>query len=494
MQLSREECLRRFHERDPKHDGSFVVGVTSTGIYCLPSCPARRPKPENVRFFASEDPAREAGLRACRRCRPDQFYSDFDPDRERIEALAARVRRRPADFASAGALARAAGVGHTKLNELFHRELHDTPAAYLQRARVRAAARALVRGSAVTAAGLDAGFESASAYHEAFRRHMALAPGAYAKLGREFTLRLPPDYRPEDLFGLFGRDVQGRTERIETSPTRGGRATRRAAKALVVNGQALRLELTFTPTRVRCTFHGGRASRGLAARVHEAALRMIGLDTDPGPFERRALRGRGSAAATGMRTLVRRRPGLRIPQTSDAFEGLVWVIVGQQVNLSFASTCRARLIELAGRPLADDFVAHPTADEVAALDYDDLMPLQFSRRKAEYVIDTARQVAAGELDLEGLRHATVGRTRATLSAVRGLGPWSIQYLLMRSFGYQDCVPVGDAALRNALRRFYELEHAPDADETLACMAPFAPYRSFATFHLWRSLADHGDDA
>ena len=88
-----------------------------------------------------------------------------------------------------------------------------------------------------------------------------------------------------------------------------------------------------------------------------------------------------------------------------------------------------------------------------------------------------------------MRERSVGTTKETLSQIRGLGPWSIQYLLMRSFGFEDCVPVGDAALVNALQRFYDLDARPGPEETQRLMEPFAPYRSFAAFHLWRSLAD-----
>lgn len=480
MPLVREECLRRFHERDHAHDGAFVVGVTSTGIYCLPSCSARKPRPENVLFFEDEEGARSAGLRACKRCRPDHFYRRYDPERERVEALAAAVRERPGAFEGVADMARQAGVGVTKLGELLRRELHASPAAFLQRARVAEAARRLLESRAsVLEVALAAGFESSSAFHEAFRRRMRLSPGAYRKLATEraFTLALPADYRPEDLFGLFGRDASGRTERVDG---------RRAVKALLLEGRAARLELSFSAARVRCEVVGGplvRVTRAMMAAAHASALGMLGLSLDPEPFERRATRW------PGLRALVRRRPGLRIPQTADAFEGLVWVVVGQQVNLSFASTCRERLIELVGEDAGEGFLAHPSPAAVARLDHADLTRRQFSHRKAEYVIDTARAIASGALALETLGERSAGAVREALGAVRGLGPWSVNYLLMRSFAFEDCVPLGDAALVAALERFFGLSGRPDARETERLMAPFAPHRSFATFHLWKSLGD-----
>ncbi|HEV7518189.1 MAG TPA: Ada metal-binding domain-containing protein, partial [Thermoanaerobaculia bacterium] len=116
--LTRELMLSRARARDRAYDGRFLTGVLSTGIYCLPSCPARPPKEENMRFFASEEAARAARLRPCRRCRPDLFYRDEDPDLSLVADLASRMRREPGAFPDAAALAAASGVGATKLNLL----------------------------------------------------------------------------------------------------------------------------------------------------------------------------------------------------------------------------------------------------------------------------------------------------------------------------------------------------------------------------------------
>jgi AraC family transcriptional regulator of adaptative response / DNA-3-methyladenine glycosylase II len=193
MTLTHDEMMARFYGRDRTANGRFLTGVLTTGIYCLPSCTARKPRPENVRFFGSEDEARTAGLRPCRRCRPDHFYQEYDPDLHLLATLLAEVRRGPAAFADAAALVSASGIGATKLNALFRRHHHTTPAAFLARERVRAACRVLAEGAGATGAAYAAGFESLSAFHENFRRHTALTPGEYRRLGSSdaFTLTLP---------------------------------------------------------------------------------------------------------------------------------------------------------------------------------------------------------------------------------------------------------------------------------------------------------------
>lgn len=289
----------------------------------------------------------------------------------------------------------------------------------------------------------------------------------------ELRLALPAGFSSDDVFGLFGRDADGRTERIE------GQCL---TKALLSEGRPVRMELRFTARQVRVAIQArGKVSAAMREDVRSKVRRMLGLAQDPTQFEEHVLQ------SAKLRPLIGSNRGLRIPQTVNVFEALVWVIVGQQVNLSFAGTCRSRLIVRTGQAAGQGFVAHPTPEEVATLDYADLVELQFSRRKAEYMIDTARLIAAGELDLEGLEALSDEAIVERLSRIRGLGPWSINYLLLRALGRQDCVPVGDAGLVVALQRFFGLEARPDAKETLRLMEPFAPYRSLATFHLWKSL-------
>lgn len=475
--LSREEMLARSRARDRALDGRVLVGVTSTGIYCLPSCPARKPKPENTAFFESEPEARRAGLRPCKRCRPDRFLRGHDPELELAASLAQRVRRAPGEFTDVASLAAAAGIGATKLGELLRRYFHTTPADFLVQARVRVAASELAQSSRkLVDVALDAGFESSSTFHENFRRLMALTPAAWRGVGESdgFVLGLPDGFRRDDVLAHFGRDPAGATERVSGS---------RAEKALVLDGTPVRLSFEFSAARVRVRVLARTRPRPeLMRAAHPLALRVLGLRGDPDAFERRARRA-------GFARLVSRRPGLRIPQTADAFEGLLWVVVGQQVNVAFASLCRSRLIELCRMDAGDGLLAHPTAREVAQLDYDALTGLQFSRSKAEFVIDAARQITGGELDLEGLRDEPAARVEKRLSDVRGLGPWSVQYLLMKSYGLADCVPVGDSGLATALQRFFDLDERPDPGRMRKLMEPFAPHRSFATLHLWKTLGD-----
>ena len=463
--------------RDGRFDGKFLVGVLSTGIYCLPSCPARPPRPENVRVLPDEAAALAAGLRPCKRCRPDLFYRGEDADEALFAALAERVRAAPERFPSTAALARACGVSASKLASLVREHAHLTPAAWLKRERVRAACRLLLETrTKVVAVGEVAGFESESAFHRQFLAITRMTPGAYRALAdaRVFMLQLPAGYRASEVLAYHGRDPESRSERVEGN---------RIHKALVTEDGGVVLELALERGAAWCSVH---ASRTLGARsmqaLHTVAVRMLGLTTDVVPFETRTSREPRFAE------LIARRRALRLPLTATGFDALCWAIIGQQINLAFASALRRELLELAG-PKVDGLRAHPSPAEVARLDPAELARRRYSRSKAEDLLTAARAAASGELDPERLGEGSAAAAERALTQLRGVGTWTARYVLMRGAGFADCAPVGDVALAAALARLYGMDERPKPAEVEVLMRPFSPYRSLATFHLWQSLRD-----
>src|SRR6266705_3436954 len=130
-----------FLRRDAADNGKFIVGVVTTGIYCLPSCPAKRPLRKNIRFFRTPDEAKATGLRACLRCRPEYFYRGAEWHENLFEETTARMRRDPAAFAGTQDIAKACGLARTALNDLFRQHAHESPAAFLRRVRLDRAMR-----------------------------------------------------------------------------------------------------------------------------------------------------------------------------------------------------------------------------------------------------------------------------------------------------------------------------------------------------------------
>ena len=466
--------LDRFLAGDGAYDGRFLAGVSTTGIYCLPSCRARKPRAENIRFYRTPAEAEADGLRPCRRCRPDLFHLHRDPEREALRQAAAKAWEAPEIFPTVYALAQALPMSQTQLNEAFHRHYHKSAGRFLTEARVDKARRLLATTrDTVVDIGAASGYDSLSSFNANFRRLTGLCPSDYRSLpGRQsFTLALSGE-RILDSLRFQGRDLRSLCERFSGNTL---------TKAAMIGDVPAALELSAAGEAVDCrVIVPGPAQIDMFA-AHAVTLRLLGLAPDPAPFERMAARH------ARLRPLVERRRGLLIPQTATIFEGLTWAIIGQQINLPFTFELRRRLVRLAGQALGDGLFVHPAPPAVAALDYGDLERLSFSRRKAEYLIDLARSIADGSLALEPRPELTVGEIQEGLLRRRGIGVWTSNYLGMRSYGFADCAPLGDTGLAAGLQAWLHLPGRPDAAETERLLEEYRPFRSFVTFHLWQAM-------
>jgi AraC family transcriptional regulator of adaptative response / DNA-3-methyladenine glycosylase II len=454
-----------FLRRDPANNGRFLTGVLSTGIYCLPSCPARRPLRQNVRFFKTPEEAVSTGLRPCLRCHPDAFYRGEEWHENLFEQTAARARNNPASFRDIADLARVSGLSRTALNQLFRNHAQESPAAFLRRTRVDFAARLLASGSRPLDAAAAAGFGSSSTFHQQFAAWTAMTPAAFAELrtAKTFTLQLPTDYAIAPVLSFHGRDPNAISERVTSDSI---------TKCM---GSGI-LEIRFVGTSAIC-----RADGLDTIDAHRIAIRMLGLGQDAAGFARQF------ATDPLLGPLILQRPGLRIPQTSTPWEGLAWAIIGQQIGLNFAISMRSRLIALAGTRHPSGLISHPDPAAVARLEPADLRALQFSKSKADYLLEAARRIAAGEIDLNNLRNLSAKHAARLLGTLRGVGPWTIDYVFLRGLGFPDSFPSGDAGIAQAIQRLTGTR--PPDKEIRALAERFAPYRSLAAAHLWASLQD-----
>ena len=278
----------------------------------------------------------------------------------------------------------------------------------------------------------------------------------------------------------LARDPDNLAERVE-----GSTYTRWLEEA----GQAVQIHLHLGDLACRLTLPAGSPP---ALRV-ACALRvrtMLGLGQPLAAFTR-AL---GRHAVLG--PLIRALPGIRVPQVPTLWEGLCWAIVGQQINLAFAYQLRNGLIALghgltpgnAGREAGETApLPFPTPAQVLAIGESGWRAARFSRQKQSYLCEVAGKFAQGELDGSTLASLPPEEAAERLIAVRGLGPWSVNYALLRALGQMDALPVGDAGLKNALHRLFALATPPAPAEQAALMEPFRPYRGLATYYLWKSL-------
>jgi AraC family transcriptional regulator of adaptative response / DNA-3-methyladenine glycosylase II len=471
-------CYRALGARDPRFDGWFFTAVTSTGIYCRPSCPARTPHPEHVRFYPSAAACQQAGFRACKRCRPDA--APGSPEWNSRGDVVARAMRLIADGVidreGVPGLAAALGYSVRQLQRVVAAELGAGPLA-LARAQRAQAARTLIETSSLpmTDVAFAAGFESIRQFNATVRAVFDLTPTELRRRAvRSGTsrrarptgngLRLKLSFRrplsPENLFGHLAATAIPGVEEIR------GRTYRRTLRLPFGAGI---VELTPEPDHVACRLRLTDL-RDLSAAIARCRW-LLDLDADP-----LAIDGQ-MAEDPRLAPLIAQAPGRRVPRTVDGAEMAIRAVLGQQISTAAARTHAARLAARYGEPVSDPdgTLTHVFPESAALSEVELSMPA--GRRATVHALLGA--LRSGELDLSpgGDR----GRARAALEALPGIGPWTSEVIAMRALGDPDAFPATDLGVR----RGAEALGLPGARSALIAYAErWRPWRAYAAQHLW----------
>jgi AraC family transcriptional regulator of adaptative response / DNA-3-methyladenine glycosylase II len=474
IHLDADRCYRAAQSRDERFDGWFYIAVRTTGIYCRPSCPAVTPKRTNVDFYPSAAAAQQRGFRACKRCRPDA--APGSPEWDLRSDLVARAMRLIADGVidrdGVDGLSRRLGYSTRHLNRLLTDELGAGPLA-LARSQRAQTARVLIETTDMTMTDIAfaAGFGSVRQFNDTVREVFAGAPSDLrARAGNgvptgttgAVSVRLPvrgPFAGAQLLDFLAHRAVPGveswdgdTYERALTLPRGHGAVAIRLADG-----------------HVAATFRLADW-RDLAPAVGRVR-RLLDLDADPIAIDETL------ALDAALAPLVAATPGLRAAGSVDPAETLVRAVIGQQVSVAGARTVTGRLTRSISEPLT---VGHPTLTHVfpsmeRLAEADPAMfPMPVAR--AATLQRVGRLVADGDLVID----TGIDRTEATerLVAVKGIGPWTAQYVAMRGLGDPDIFLATDLGVKHALI-------AIGLDRTAA--ERWRPWRTYAMHHLWNSL-------
>lgn len=482
MELNFDHCYKSIQSRDARFDGHFFSAVTSTGIYCRPVCPAQTPQPQNVRFYASATAAEAGGFRACRRCRPES--APGSPDWNVRADLVGRALRLIAegvvDHDGIDGLAQRLAVSTRHL----HRELVAAVGAgplALARTRRAQTARLLIDQTALalTEIAFASGFSSIRQFNETMQMIFGCPPGELRRRERAadagrgsvvLRLRYRPPLAAEALLAHFAHRALPAIEAVA-----GGVYRRTMALGRAVGSVEIEPVTKTNDVLVRLRLDDLRDLGMIVQRCRQ----LFELDVDPTPV----------AEVLGtdptMATLIRARPGLRVPGAIDGWELAARAILGQQVSLVGAQTLGNRLVRALGAPLEAPVggLTHlfPTPAAVAEAD---LAGLGILPARQEALGALAQAVANGTLILDrGVeREETVRR----LEALPGVGPWTAAYVAMRALGDPDAFPVTDLALRRAAGR---LGLGTDNRALLARAESWRPWRAYAAMYLWSSLTD-----
>ena len=472
-----------YASRDPRFDGVFYIGVTSTGIYCRPVCTAKTPKAANCRFFASAEAAEKANFRPCLRCRPELAPGNAPvDDAHRIANLIAyRIEEGMLDDgAGLESISTQFGWSSRQIRRIVTRELGVSPIELVLTRRLLLAKQLLTETVLpIIDVAYASGFSSVRRFNDAFSTRYGMPPSRFrratdsdavvATTVGSFTLQLT--YRPPFDWSAMLRFLSARaTNGVESvaddaylRTVQLGKHTGWIRVRHAPEKRALLVELTHSLTPVLPALLGRlRRLFDLSARpdIIAAQLAQDALLADS----------------------VARQPGLRVPGAFDGFELAVRAVLGQQISVKGATTLAGRFAAAFGDPIETPHSGltrlSPSATRIASVQPQELAALGIVQTRARTLIVLAKEMESGRLKLEA--GAPPEATIEQLVALPGIGAWTAQYIAMRALRWPDAFPKEDVALRNALGGVT----AARADEL---SQPWRPWRSYATLHLWQSL-------
>lgn len=479
-----EACYRAVKSRDHRFDGVFYTGVTSTGIYCRPSCPAATPAQRNVTFHRSAAAAQAAGFRACKRCLPDA--TPGSPEWDVAADAAGRAMRLVNDgvVEREGVEGLAARVGYTPrhLHRMLAAELGAGPLA-LARARRAHNARILIETTPMRFADVAfaSGFASVRQFNDTVREVYAATPtalrarrGPVATTAGGLELRLPvrAPYAGREVLRFLAAHLVADVEAAGPDWYE---------RTLLLPHGSGRVRLTFAdhetgPAHVGCRLVVDDL-RDVGVAV-ERCRRLLDADSDPLAVDDEL------AGDPTMAALVRRRPGLRVPGSVDGDETAIRAVLGQQISLAGAISLTGKLVaRYGGRTSGDPGDApgrlFPSAEVLAGVDPAEL-PMPRARGRA--LVGLCAALANGDVRLD--RGADRADVRGRLLALPGIGPWTADYVAMRALGDPDVFLPTDVGVRRAL---VGLGLPGDAAAAQDLSRHWRPWRSYGLLHLWSTL-------
>jgi len=258
----------------------------------------------------------------------------------------------------------------------------------------------------------------------------------------------------------------------------------RIEKAIRVNGAVIIFSIRYDKDELLVEFLNTKVTVAQATEVVKYIREWLDLDTDLKPFYAMCQKDKL------LKGLVKNFYGYRIVGQPDLFESIVWAVLGQQINVQFAYTLKQKFVERYGESLTlkeETYYLFPAASVVAQLTEAQLLALQFSRQKAAYTINIAKAFAEGVVSKEKLVGLSLRQAKDLLMEIKGIGNWTANYALMKTFRHADAFPLEDAGIHNAIKNLKKLTKKPSLEEVKKVYKKYKGWEAYATLYLWKSL-------
>jgi DNA-3-methyladenine glycosylase II len=288
-------------------------------------------------------------------------------------------------------------------------------------------------------------------------------------------LPVPEEFSYEMNFQFLERSPRELLHRVED---------RSVVKLIKMGDEKILFRIKAGEQKLILEFLNGSPSPSGKEYVRKYVTEWFDLENDLKPFYKLA------AGDKLLKDLITKYFGYRIIGQPDLFESIVWAVLGQQINLQFAYTLKQRFVEQFGERLFwkdQSYFLFPEAKLVAGLTNDHLLPLQFSRQKSLYTIIIAEAFASGEISKEKLKGLPLVEAKERLMKIKGVGNWTANYALMKTFRYPDAFPLEDAGVHNAIKNLKAMDRKPTLEEVKKLFKKYKGWEAYATLYLWKSL-------
>ena len=447
--------------RDARFDGKFFVAVKTTGIYCRPICPAPPPKEPNVVYFQSTIEAQNAGFRPCLRCRPESApqSSAWLGSEAILHKAIQRIQSGALNQQTIAQFSESIGISDRYLRKIFQQHLGTSPLHYANHYRLMIAKQLLHQTQlSMMDIALSSGFNSVRRFNDSFKQVMHLSPSklrnksSALKTASNISLKLcyRPPYNWQQMQAFLKQRELPLIEKVDKESY---------SRTFMINQSS----------GYFCAHHDTKHNAfNLTIQLQDIAQLMpaiarikkvLDLDSDITTIENHL------AKDQQLKPLLTQ--GLRLPACWDTFEAGIKAILGQQVSVKAAYGHTHQLIEKLGSNTNTGMKLFPTPEQVAKAD---LSFLKMPNRRKQTLIDFATWFLKKEQQEEDFELSDILK-------IKGIGPWSYEYIKLRSGADSDAFPEKDLGVQKALSALQIYDSKK-----------WSPWRSYATLHLWNSLA------